>query len=522
MKRLILLLFIPIFCYGQDYVNNAETLKLCTTLQTNSFSSNLNADNALDRILEVVGLSKNFVLAPCSDINNAVAVSFKGVRYILYDPNFMSMLSSDTSNWTNLFILAHELGHHVNGHSLDLVLYAGEIVDAPKLRKKREQELEADEFASFVLAKLGASLNQTTSSVSKMSNEDDTYSTHPKRDKRIVAIKRGWSKGVVKKENDKTIKNINDNISSNSLVNSNWGFLQYDRNKLTDDWFERLELAGKNIDPFVLKNKPRFPKYHRVVKAKGYSITDNSEIELTLVGDFSIVYSRPKGQGIKEKSTQWKLFIDGFDETPKVGDSFFNNNELVSKDFEILEKDRLYDAGTGYGKVEIMIDEKYSREFDVYLYGYGYKRYKNAFPFTFIFKGKKYFATDWNEAKSLKDMFGDYDKTIGWGSYLSYPRFYNTNKNEYQFKVNKTEFERNNKQVSYSLKTAEIESVYYKVMEELVNELKKGKTMHLKFKREIEWNYNENGQRQTKKFFIETKTYIFDLKGSSKALSFKP
>ena len=59
-------------------------------------------------------------------------------------------------------------------------------------------------------------------------------------------------------------------------------------------------------------------------------------------------------------------------------------------------------------------------------------------------------------------------------------------------------------------------------MEELVNELKKGKTMHLKFKREIKWNYNENGQRQTKKFFIETKTYIFDLKGSSKALSFKP
>ena len=110
----------------------------------------------------------------------------------------MSMLSSDTSNWTNLFILAHEVGHHVNGHSLDLVLYAGEIVDAPELKNKREQELEADEFAGFILAKLGASLNQTISSVSNLSNEDDTYSTHPKRDKRISAINNGFIKGLKK------------------------------------------------------------------------------------------------------------------------------------------------------------------------------------------------------------------------------------------------------------------------------------------------------------------------------------
>lgn len=196
----LLLLFFSFTLFAQDYGNNAETLELCTTLQSNSFSSDLDADNALDRILSVVGLSKNFVLSPCSDINNAVAVSYKGVRYILYDPEFMSMLSSNTSNWTNLFILAHEVGHHVNGHSLDLVLYAGDIVDAPELEKKRKQELEADEFAGFVLAKLGASLAQTTSSVSRLSNEDDTYSTHPKRDKRVVSIQKGWNSGYVEKD----------------------------------------------------------------------------------------------------------------------------------------------------------------------------------------------------------------------------------------------------------------------------------------------------------------------------------
>ena len=199
MKKIVIFI-LSISAFSQDYGNNAETLELCTTLQSNSFSSDLDADNALDRILSVVGLSKNFVLSPCSDINNAVAVSYKGVRYILYDPEFMSMLSSNTSNWTNLFILAHEVGHHVNGHSLDLVLYAGDIVDAPELEKKRQQELEADEFAGFVLAKLGATLSQTTSSVSRLSNEDDKYSTHPKRDKRVVSIKNGWNSGYVIKD----------------------------------------------------------------------------------------------------------------------------------------------------------------------------------------------------------------------------------------------------------------------------------------------------------------------------------
>ena len=217
MKKLIVFFF-SISVFAQDYGNNAETLKLCTAIQTNSFSNNIDADNALDRILEVVGLSKNFVLAPCSDINNAVAVSFKGVRYILYDPEFMSMLSRNTSNWTNLFILAHEVGHHVNGHSLDLFLYAGEIVDAPELKKKREQELEADEFAGFVLAKLGASLAQTTSSVSELSNENDTYSTHPKRDKRVASIRKGFRKGFIVKANPENDSKPNlDKISPRNI-----------------------------------------------------------------------------------------------------------------------------------------------------------------------------------------------------------------------------------------------------------------------------------------------------------------
>lgn len=87
-------------------------------IQTNQFSSNSIADSSLEKILDVIGAKKNFVLSPCSNINNVIATSFKGVRYILYDKAFMQAINSRTNNWSGLTILAHEVGHHINGHSL--------------------------------------------------------------------------------------------------------------------------------------------------------------------------------------------------------------------------------------------------------------------------------------------------------------------------------------------------------------------------------------------------------------------
>ena len=128
MKKLVLLfLFAHLVSFGQDYGNNSDTIKLCTALQTNNFISDAEADKALDRILSVIGASKRFVLQPCNNINNAVATSFKGIRYIFYDKDFMDSLDSG-DNWSNLFILAHEVGHHINGHSLDLLLYVAEAI----------------------------------------------------------------------------------------------------------------------------------------------------------------------------------------------------------------------------------------------------------------------------------------------------------------------------------------------------------------------------------------------------------
>jgi hypothetical protein len=336
MKRLLLLLF-SFTLFAQDYGNDAEALELCTTLQSNSFSSDLDADNALDRILSVVGLSKNFVLSPCSNINNAVAVSYKGVRYILYDPEFMSMLSSNTSNWTNLFILAHEVGHHVNGHSLDLVLYAGDIVDAPELEMKRQQELEADEFAGFVLAKLGASLTQTTSSVSELSNEDDTYSTHPKRDKRVASIEKGWNRGYVKRVNKKT--EILGEIDIKSFKTYSWEYT------FKDERVKKSEINNP-IDK-VVENKNFNAKVSLTTSAKANLLEDKTSTWAYKLPP-SIIKSPPKiiveqytypnwtsYMGKKYKKITEEIFIEGLADLEMIRQHFLNDTSFKENHYKI-------------------------------------------------------------------------------------------------------------------------------------------------------------------------------------------
>lgn len=193
LKRIVVLLFFVQVSFGQEYGNDIDTMKLCSSLQANNFGTDAEAERGLEKILSVIGASKRFVLQPCDNINNAVATAYKGIRYILYDRQFMNSISNG-NNWGNLFILAHEVGHHINGHSLDLVLYMAEVVEPSTLALKRQQELEADEFAGFILSKLGGSLQDARTSIINVSSTgDDSYSTHPSRDKRLAAVEKGFN-----------------------------------------------------------------------------------------------------------------------------------------------------------------------------------------------------------------------------------------------------------------------------------------------------------------------------------------
>tara|TARA_B100001173_G_C16022903_1_gene562875 strand:+ start:195 stop:1637 length:1443 start_codon:yes stop_codon:yes gene_type:complete len=193
MRYLYLVLILLVL--QSSYSQTKEEIQLCLAVQSNNFSSNSEANVALERILNVIGAARNFILTPCNQIDNALATSYKGTRYILYDKEFMSLINSRTNDWSSLFILAHEVGHHINGHSLDLILYAGGVIEPSSLVESRRQELEADEFAGFILSKLGASLAETQEAIKLISSdEDDSNSTHPSRNKRLSAIELGFNK----------------------------------------------------------------------------------------------------------------------------------------------------------------------------------------------------------------------------------------------------------------------------------------------------------------------------------------
>ena len=181
---------------GSYYGNPSDASELCgiRVQASNSFSSNQEAQKALDKIIAVTGISKRFALYQCSGINNCEAITFRGIRYIFYDQNFMKSITTVAGSWTNLSILAHEVGHHVNAHSLDWLALASGEIQGITLEQKRQQEIEADEFSGFVLAKLGATLIQSQAAVKLASDDgDDSYSTHPSRSKRLSAIERGYN-----------------------------------------------------------------------------------------------------------------------------------------------------------------------------------------------------------------------------------------------------------------------------------------------------------------------------------------
>ncbi|MBL0341093.1 MAG: hypothetical protein IPP71_09310 [Bacteroidetes bacterium] len=141
------------------------------------------AEAIIKRIISTVGLKPDFEVEP-SELYDASATVINGKRVIYYNPAFFEKLQQQTgSEWASISILAHEIGHHLNGHTL----MGG--------KNSPEIELEADEFSGFVLQKMGATLTEAQQAIKKISHNKDSK-THPAKDKRLIAIEKGWSKAA--------------------------------------------------------------------------------------------------------------------------------------------------------------------------------------------------------------------------------------------------------------------------------------------------------------------------------------
>lgn len=147
-----------------------------------TFSSPQEAIDIMTEITQTISLKPKFKIAQ-ANVPNAVA-TIKGTdRYILYSQVFMDSLKTggtNDKNWAAWTVLAHEIGHHLNGHTL---VPGG---------SRPPTELEADSFAGGAIARLGGSLNDALESYQGMSNSGSD--THPGKRARLEAVTNGYTR----------------------------------------------------------------------------------------------------------------------------------------------------------------------------------------------------------------------------------------------------------------------------------------------------------------------------------------
>lgn len=145
-----------------------------------TYASNEEAVAVVTKILKYTGLNQNFEIQ-AANVPNAMATIRGEKRYILYNQEFMRGIKNATkTDWSGTSILAHEIGHHLQGHTIQ----AG--------GSRPVIELEADKYSGFVLQRMGATIDQAKVAMESLGN-DAGSSTHPKKRDRLVAIVAGWN-----------------------------------------------------------------------------------------------------------------------------------------------------------------------------------------------------------------------------------------------------------------------------------------------------------------------------------------
>jgi len=164
---------------GKSYFGTTiDEKEICNLV---AFTTRPEVTMAVENIVKRSGLKQNFYVMECPNTDNCFAATRNGERLIVYDARFFSRLNSVTkTDWAALSILAHEIGHHLQGHTIK----SG--------GSDHNRELEADEFSGFVMYQMGATLSEAQSAIRSVTPEYTT-SSHPPRSVRLKAIETGYN-----------------------------------------------------------------------------------------------------------------------------------------------------------------------------------------------------------------------------------------------------------------------------------------------------------------------------------------
>lgn len=167
----------------------APTLKSsCTWI--GSFDSSLVPGPSASDVTEALRLigSKaaisNLPLAMSGNVPNAMAAIWGHTRVIVYSPGFLQQLQSAAASnktWAVRFVLAHELGHHLEGHTVG------------SAANQWEAEYQADAWAARILKRMGATEKEALAAMEAYVVPPSQ--THPGSKQREANIKQAYSEG---------------------------------------------------------------------------------------------------------------------------------------------------------------------------------------------------------------------------------------------------------------------------------------------------------------------------------------
>ncbi len=193
------------YSYGQDTLS----------IEIYEYKPDKIAKEAVSKIVQYTGLMPNFIVVADKDITTAIAYLKNNKRYIAYNPKFIEKLNDKTAtNWAAVSVLAHEIGHHLSGHTLPKSSSPG-------------NELLADKFSGFILYQMGANLKDAKSALSAIGHEMDT-TKHPPKTARLFAIQDGW-------EEAKRLKNVRAYSSSKNPTDESLTEFVYQCTFIGDD-----------------------------------------------------------------------------------------------------------------------------------------------------------------------------------------------------------------------------------------------------------------------------------------------
>ena len=138
------------------------------------------AKSAVYRIVRYSGLQPNFIVRENPGIPTAIAFIKARKRWIEYNPSVIAgIVDSARTDWSAVSILAHEIAHHLLGHTLE-----------PGKRHPGD-ELACDLYSGFILNAMGADLDESLAAMRVSGHALDTL-RHPQKEARLEAIRQGW------------------------------------------------------------------------------------------------------------------------------------------------------------------------------------------------------------------------------------------------------------------------------------------------------------------------------------------